>query len=78
MAAKHVASFGPSELTFVLDGMARLRVKAPTKFLTALAKQVAFKDSLDITAFSNAQLHASFVTSRCAICMCIVLEFYHS
>ena len=40
MAAKHVASFGTSELTFVLDGMARLRVKAPTALMTALAKQV--------------------------------------
>ncbi len=40
MAAKHVASFGPSELTFVLDGMARLRVKAPSAFMNALAKQV--------------------------------------
>ena len=41
MAAKHVASFGPSELTFVLDGLARLRVKAPTSFMTALARQVS-------------------------------------
>ena len=40
MAAKHVASFGPSELTFVLDGLARLRVKAPITFITALARQV--------------------------------------
>lgn len=42
MAAKRVNSFGPSELTFVLDGMARLRLKAPTAFMTALARQVIF------------------------------------
>ena len=40
MAAKRVRLFGPSELTFVLDGMARLNIKAPTTLLTALAKQV--------------------------------------
>ena len=42
MAAKHVSSFGPSELTFVLDGMARLSLKAPTALMTALARQVSF------------------------------------
>ena len=42
MAAKRVTSFGPSELTFVLDGMARLRLKAPTTLMTALARQVSF------------------------------------
>ncbi|CAL5219432.1 g1261 [Coccomyxa viridis] len=41
MATKHVASFGSSELTFVLDGMARLRVQAPSAFMNALAKQAA-------------------------------------
>lgn len=40
MAAKRVGSFGPSELTFVLDGMARLQVKAPAAFMTALAQRV--------------------------------------
>ena len=40
MAAKRVGSFGPSELTFVLDGMARLQVKAPAAFMTALAQLV--------------------------------------
>ena len=42
MAAKRVSSFGPSELTFVLDGMARLRLKAPTTLMTALARQASF------------------------------------
>ena len=40
MAAKRVSSFGPSELTFVLDGMARLKVKAPAAFMSALAQRV--------------------------------------
>lgn len=61
LAAKHVASFGPSELTFVLDGMARLRVKAPTGFLTSLAKQVVFVVSLDVTASSHAHRNASLL-----------------
>ena len=42
MAAKRVSSFGPAELTFALDGMARLRLKAPTALMTALARQVRF------------------------------------
>ena len=48
MAAKRVSSFGPSELTFVLDGMARLRLKAPMAFMTALACQVSFHAHLSV------------------------------
>jgi hypothetical protein len=39
-ASKHVASFGATEVTLALDGLARLRAQPPTVLLDALAQQV--------------------------------------
>ena len=39
-ASKHVASFGATEATLALDGLARLRAQPPTVLLDALALQV--------------------------------------
>ena len=40
MARARVACFGAAEVTFVLDGLARLELQPPTPFLKALAAQV--------------------------------------
>ena len=53
MAAKRVSSFGPSELTFVLDGMARLEVKAPAAFMSALALWVIVRVHLANTSLCD-------------------------
>ena len=39
-AAKHVKSFGATEVTLALDGLARLRCQPSTVLLDALAQQV--------------------------------------
>ena len=39
-AARHVRSFGATDVALVLDGLARLRIQPPAVLLDALAEQV--------------------------------------
>ena len=41
-AARHVKSFGATDVALVLDGLARLRIQPPAVLLDALAEQVRY------------------------------------